>query len=662
MLDTILGKAEKEEAKQKEIAKASPNNSKRDQLVPIYMYCKNLWDKWLIHPVGEGKDYNTNPYTVKSFFKNFLFIDSFYRNIYNLLPVNCQKFMNIFDSLSTNDTRDSKSLYSFIGDLAKECNCLFVAVPDYINLGTVDNDGKMHRTGLENMSKIFRCIPHNEMRKIETDNKFIVIYTHEPSKTASDANGFTSDTINICDSEGNVTEEAKQLFGGISTPKDADGTTTPKELDNMTAGAYPVPSFAVAFSGHNNHIFKSVDVNMDNPIATEHSINVLSYIAQMGSGNGQSVAYQGQDVFPIFSNYAYQSTVTMMGNVQIQPLMYYQLMNIPMWKGAYMIFNVKHSITPGNMTTTFTGMKMSKNTIPFLDKWVYPVENVVPQPVAVASGTATGDMMSGGSVAFGDFTLPAYVTSWVAERRRKGVEGYFSNGHIIQSATAFAKAKEIANIIANNTPFGSFAITGLMGAFTTECSWTFDNKVINKEELAAQTGNNWAAGAGCGEGWFGLTGWNQKEIIIKALNPPGVPTTSQEYYNALLNDQSKTLSALGKDWWSKILYYFIKNLTGKHGALLGDPQYKNAPPQDEATRVKMLCSSYHFKAGFAIDNEWQATIDRSEAIRRSHNKMYNRSTSLNGFAHQVYHCIRFALYMKNGTVPTIEETDKLIGV
>ena len=390
MLDTILGKAEKEEAKQKEIAKASPNNSKRDQLVPIYMYCKNLWDKWLCAGDNTKQLPYKNPFTVESYFKNFLFIDSFYRNIYNLLPVNCHKFMDIIESLATNDTRDSKSLYSFIGDLAKECNCLFVAVPDYINLGTVDNDGKMHRTGLENMSKIFKCIPHNEMRKIETDNKFIVIYTHEPSKNQDDAKGFANDTINICDSEGNVTEEAKQLFGGISTPKDADGTTTPKELDNMTAGAYPVPSFAVAFSGHNNHIFKSVDVNMDNPIATEHSINVLSYIAQMGSGNGQSVAYQGQDVFPIFSNYAYQSTVTMMGNVQIQPLMYYQLMNIPMWKGAYMIFNVKHSITPGNMTTTFTGMKMSKNTIPFLDKWVYPVENVVPQPVAtVASTTPT---------------------------------------------------------------------------------------------------------------------------------------------------------------------------------------------------------------------------------------------------------------------------------
>ena len=414
-LDTILGKKEKEEAKQREEAKASPNNSKRDQLVPIYMYCKNLWDKWLIHPVGEGKDYNTNPYTVDKFFKNFLFIDSFYRNIYNLLPVNCQKFMNIFDSLATNDTRDSKSLYSFIGDLAKECNCLFVAVPDYINLGTVDNDGKMHKEGLENMSKIFRCIPHNEMRHIQTDNKFIVIYTHEPSKNQDDKKGFVNDTINICDSDGNVTDEALQLFGGVSTPKDVDGTTKPKQLDNMTASAYPVPSFAVSFSGHNNHIFKGVDVNMDNPIATEHSINILSYIAQMGSGNGQKVAYQGQDVFPIFSNYAYQSTVTMMGNVQIQPLMYYQLMNIPMWKGAYMIFNVKHSITPGNMTTTFTGMKMSKNCVPFLDKWVYPVECVIPPPPAVSAPPVDGGNYGLGSVDLTEFAPAPYPFANIPE-------------------------------------------------------------------------------------------------------------------------------------------------------------------------------------------------------------------------------------------------------
>lgn len=376
-LDELLTNVEKTKESQQSTSITSISNSKRDQLLPIYMYCKNLWDKWLIHP-NTVNNSNNNPYTVERFFDNFLFIDSFYRNIYNLLPVNCSKFMNLFECLMTSDTSDNKSLYSFIGDLAKDCKCLFVAVPDYINLGTVDNDGKMHRNGMQNMQDIFKCIPHNQMKNIQTDNKFIVIYTHEPSKNPSNSFGFTDDTIQICDSYGVITDQAKELFGGIKPPQTDDGTLNEIKLDNMTASAYPIPSFAVAFSGQNNHLFKTIDVNMDNPIATEHSINILSYIAQMGSGNGQKVAYQGQDIYPIFSNYAYQSTITMMGNVQIQPLMYYQLMNVPMWKGAYMIFNVKHSITPGNMTTTFTGMKMSKNTVPFLEKWVYPVESVVP--------------------------------------------------------------------------------------------------------------------------------------------------------------------------------------------------------------------------------------------------------------------------------------------
>ena len=409
MLDKILDKGEKKEEKQREEAKESPNNSKRDQLVPIYMYCKNLWDKWLIAGDNTKTIPYTNPYTVEKFFKNFLFIDSFYRNIYNLLPVNCQNFINLFESLATNDTSDVKSLYSFIGYIAKDCRCLFVAVPDYINLGTVDNDGKMHEKGLENMSKIFRCVPHNEMRKIETDNKFIVIYTHEPSKNQDDSKGFVNDTINICDSDGQITEQAKELFGGITPPQDIVGAPKNEiKLNNMTASAYPVPSFAVAFSGHNNHIFKSVDVNMDNPIATEHSINILSNIAQLGSGNGQKVAYQGQDVFPIFSNYAYQSTVTMMGNAQIQPLMYYQLMNIPMWKGAYMIFNVKHTITPGNMTTTFTGMKMSQNCVPFLKKWVYPVECVVPESQVVTMSSDNGGSVDMGTCDLTEFAPAPY--------------------------------------------------------------------------------------------------------------------------------------------------------------------------------------------------------------------------------------------------------------
>ena len=374
MLNDILQKGEDLERIKQESAKESSKNSKRDNLIPIYMYCKNLWDKWLI----AGDNTNALPYvnrfTVKEYFKNFLFIDSFYRNVYNLLAVNCQHFINLVEGINKNGGVDSTNLYSFLGNLASKTRCLFVAIPDYINLGTVDNEGKMLDTGIRNMEKIFKPIPLKDMRPIQTDNKFVIIYTHEPSKNKDNKDGFLKDSFDICDRDGKLTNEAEHLFGGIKLP--FEETKRPVGfMGNMDTKAFPVPSFAVAFGGINNHLFQSIDVNMDNPIATEHSINITSQIAQMGSGNSQSIAYQGQDVYPIFSNYAYESKVEMMGNAQIQPLMYYQLMNIPMWKGAYMIFNVQHSITPGNMVTTFRGMKMSKNCVPYLEKWAYPVES-----------------------------------------------------------------------------------------------------------------------------------------------------------------------------------------------------------------------------------------------------------------------------------------------
>ena len=55
----------------------------------------------------------------------------------------------------------------------------------------------------------------------------------------------------------------------------------------------------------------------------------------------------------------------MLGCAQIQPLMYFQLLNIPMWRGTYMIYKVTHTMAPGTMTTKFVGMKMSRRQAPY---------------------------------------------------------------------------------------------------------------------------------------------------------------------------------------------------------------------------------------------------------------------------------------------------------
>ena len=49
----------------------------------------------------------------------------------------------------------------------------------------------------------------------------------------------------------------------------------------------------------------------------------------------------------------------MMGCAWVQPLMYFVLLNVPMFRGSYMIMKVRHSIRPGDMSTTFTGCRMA---------------------------------------------------------------------------------------------------------------------------------------------------------------------------------------------------------------------------------------------------------------------------------------------------------------
>jgi hypothetical protein len=44
--------------------------------------------------------------------------------------------------------------------------------------------------------------------------------------------------------------------------------------------------------------------------------------------------------------------------------MYFQLNNIPLWRGAYMILKVSHNITAGNMVTSFEGVRVSRYAMP----------------------------------------------------------------------------------------------------------------------------------------------------------------------------------------------------------------------------------------------------------------------------------------------------------
>jgi len=110
--------------------------------------------------------------------------------------------------------------------------------------------------------------------------------------------------------------------------------------------------------------FKDIDVSMDSPIVTEQSIKAQFAIASQvneaeQTGDRATEYTYGQDLYAIYSNNSYTCNVTMMGCAWVQPLMYFVLNNVPMFRGTYLIEKVSHHIEPGNMVTRFTGVRMS---------------------------------------------------------------------------------------------------------------------------------------------------------------------------------------------------------------------------------------------------------------------------------------------------------------
>lgn len=335
----------------------------RDFHITMYMYFKNLWDKWLnaYYNSNENIIINNKPrpisesFHVEYYFSHFLFMDSFYRNIFKKLKLNCGTLLEHFTNRTNN-----YNMFSYLGAVASSHQCMFLSIPDYINLGD-DDDTVAER----NLADLFRPMPANTIPPPQMENRFIVMYTHQPSSvTTVDKSDFRVDSFDIWSENDGRNVQKLDVFN-----RRCGGGANEDDYTQINRYGYNVPSFGIAYSRQNNNIFKSVKASMDNPVMTEQSVLALGAIAELGNSTEKKVCFYGQDVYPIYSNNSYIIEVEMMGNAQIQPLMYFQLMNIPMYRGTYMIISVTHNMTQGNMTTTIKATKMSKYATPFVSNW-----------------------------------------------------------------------------------------------------------------------------------------------------------------------------------------------------------------------------------------------------------------------------------------------------
>lgn len=335
-----------------------PTNATEDIKKELYRYLKQVYDKWI--PMNPKEFWSMN-----SFFEdrensghNFYFIDSFYNYIGDKLLINPKYLSEKLNALLSYKDINTMML-GFMGDIYALNRCMMMSIQNFFDLkkpGSMDEMFSM---------KSFNEIEWNSLHKTPS---FVVVYPYEPSKNLDIPNN-------------------EYINDGFML-NDENETPIAVKTKSNKAGQYNIPAFGVSYGKQYQSYFKSININMESPVATQQSIQAKHYILQESAGTSPSnKAVAAQDLFDIYSTQSYTCEVEMMGCAWVQPLMYFVLLNVPMFKGSYMIMKVEHSITPGNMTTKFTGCRMANVSTKF-------VENIF-------SDELRGDAVGGGSQANG---------------------------------------------------------------------------------------------------------------------------------------------------------------------------------------------------------------------------------------------------------------------
>ena len=209
--------------------------------------------------------------------------------------------------------------------ILRDSNFLFQILPNYINFKDVFEVQQMF-TPIVNISDendgtgsgpAYVCIyvgGISEHLDIEEDNKYYF---------PNDGYSFTE---------------------GDSIPEDI----IPDKNNNLVA-------FRVAFGSENQTIFKNVSLSQQEHRETAEYFRVLAETVDKRGEHNEVIKVM--ILLQLFKTRSYSCKIDALGCMNIQPLMYFDLQNVPFFNGAYLITGVNHNITANHMTTSFTGLK-----------------------------------------------------------------------------------------------------------------------------------------------------------------------------------------------------------------------------------------------------------------------------------------------------------------
>ena len=300
-----------------------------------YNYFKSFNDKWIAgNSIGQ-----------KLLLEEFLFLDKANRDIGDKAFFSLEKLIPLEEP-----ENDKQNLYGVIGMLINGTGFDMRGLPAYVNFYGTNLSTKSKLTPSKKVAQnLFGTFLEVDYQ--ESSPKMILQYTGPTSKHLEMADvskkyNFNDDSFNVGDANKNpLVITIPDIFSNADLSK-----------------SNKVVAFEVNFGDQNQSIFKGVSLDQSSIRNTTES-----FIAQENLGRSESGASAHQvdiGLFDIYRQASYTCEVTCLGNVMIQPTMYFYLKNIPMFKGSYWITEVSHKINNNNITTSFKGTRIPYASLP----------------------------------------------------------------------------------------------------------------------------------------------------------------------------------------------------------------------------------------------------------------------------------------------------------
>lgn len=315
----------------------TPVNGFGDEILKLetYSFFKSFNDKWI----------GGNSIGQRLLFEEFLFLDKANKDIGSDAYFNIQKLIPLGDSKN-----QKLNLYSVISVLIQGTGFDMRPLPAYVNFYGANYNNKVKLVPSKKLAKnLFGTFLEVDYQ--EASPKVILQYTGPTSKHL-DLNKYNKDYKFIDDSFNIQDQNRNPMI-----------ITAPRVFDNAELSkSNRVVAFEVSFGDQNQGIFKGVQLDQSSLKNTTESFIAMENLGRSESGAN---AYQVDiGLYDIYRQSSYTCQVSSMGNVMIQPTMYFYLKNIPMFKGTYWITEVSHSIRNGTISTTFTGTRIPVASLP----------------------------------------------------------------------------------------------------------------------------------------------------------------------------------------------------------------------------------------------------------------------------------------------------------